>query len=366
MATKPQQTATQQRVPLNLNIEQVTNHLVRAQPSFSQVMAAPRDIPPLVWESELEFARNIVMKDSTERLRKVLPETLTSCMRDLANVGLTLNPIKKFCTIIARWNDTEKLLEAHILFMYRGLAYLATQAGVSDIQSDVVYTADTFKVERRSDGDFFTHGLNVLAARGGDENPFLGAYCAARMPKTQQRKIEWVPREDIFKMRDKSDSYTDSQGKIRPTSPWVVWFDEMAKKGALKRAVKRWEETIDAGSTWQRLHRAIQLDHEADGRTTIEGTASEVPVVTKLSIEQITTIENKARELGHGDVGKYMRKVCGAYGTEVLADVPAKHFQEILERIATSKSEMDKRRAKDPKDTTPKQATKPAPKEGAK
>jgi recombinational DNA repair protein RecT len=222
--------------------------------------------------------------------------------------------------------------------------YLATQAGVHDIQCDVVYKADEFKLERRSDGDFFSHTINILAARDGETNPFLGTYVAARMPKSGERKVEWVPREDIFRMRDKSDSYTDDKGAIRPNSPWVQWFDEQAKKSGLKRAVKRWEETIDDGSRWQRLHAAIDLDHKAESGTTIEGAATEVEE-QKLSVDQIAAIEAAAKEVGHGDVNKFLRRICAAYGTEVLADLPAKHFREVLERIAVSKAEMQKRRA---------------------
>lgn len=344
MASKTQQqTAQATRGPTTLTQDQVMQHLVRAQPSFTAVVTHEQS--PLLWESELDFARSIVFNDSTEKLRAVVPETLTAAMRDLAHVGLTLNPIKHFCTLIARWNDRAKVFEAHVMFMYRGLVYLATQAGVHDIQCDVVYKADEFKLERRSDGDHFSHGINVLVPRDdGEGNTFLGAYVAARMPKSGERKVEWVPREDIFKMRDKSDSYMDSQMKIRPHSPWVVWFDEQAKKSALKRAVKRWEEDVDDASRWQRLHKAVDLDHQAEGGRTFEGAATEV-AVPKLSVEQIASIESKAKELGHGDVRKYLRKICEAYGCAALAEVPAQCYDEILDRIKVSKAEVDKRKA---------------------
>jgi len=335
------QSKTAQPRPQLWTPDQVTGYLVPAQTAFKTVTA--NDPSPLIWESELDFARSIIMNDKSERLRKATPDSLAACMRDLAHVGLTLNPVKHFCTIIGRWNDDLKVYEASITFMYRGLVYLATQAGVHDIQADVVYKADSFDIERRSDGDFFTHKINVTVPRDGQENFFLGSYVGARMPKTGERKVEWVPAEDIYRMRDQSDSYKDSQGKVRENSPWVKWFDEQAKKSGLKRAAKRWEEEVDEGSRWQRLHTAIDLDHKSEGGRTIEGTATEVPV-EKLSVEQIAAIEAKAGELGQGDVNKYLRKICGAYGTETLADLPAKHYQEVLERIKASKAEVDRRR----------------------
>jgi recombinational DNA repair protein RecT len=337
-AQKTQQ-QTQQR-PKLFSLEEVTHHLTVARPTFDSVVA--HDQLPLVWDSEFQFARDLVMKD--DWLRRCLPQTLASVLQNIAHVGLTLNPIKHHCTIVARWNKDDKVFEASFLSMYRGLVYLATQAGVHDIVADVVYKADSFLLVRKSSGDEYEHGINIRVARGADGNPFQGAYVSAKMPNSSERKVEWVPAEDIYKMREQSDSYKDDQGNVRPNSPWVKWFDEQAKKSALKRASKRWEEAMDHGAKWQRFQQAVALDHLAEGRI-IEGQAEEVEV-EKLTVEQITDIETKAKELGHGDVNKYLRKVCAAYGTEVLADVDKKYYNEILERIAASKAEVEKRRAK--------------------
>lgn len=341
-ATKPAATTTTAAQPDQfMTTEVVMQQLRKARTAFNLVTKA--DASPLIWESELEFARRIVLGDPSGRLLKVVPESLAAAMKNLAHVGLTLNPIKQFCTIIARWDKAAAIHEAQVMFMYRGLVYLATQAGVHDIQCDVVYKADEFKVSRRSEGDFFEHNINVLIPRGVDENHFLGAYVAARMPSSDERKLEWVPAVDIFKMRDQSESYLDSEGKIRPTSPWVKWFDEQAKKSAVKRAAKRWEEAIDEGSRWQRLHQAIDLDHKAEGGGRVFDNEVKQPEPT-LALEQITAIEAKAKELGHGDVNKYLTKVCTAYGVGTLAEVPATKYNELLERIAAAKTEIEKRK----------------------
>lgn len=340
--TKPAAAAA----PKLRSVDEITGYLVKAQTVFKTVTGA--ESLPLVWDTELKFARDIVINDTTETLRKSTPESLQSALEQIAHVGLTLNPIKHHCTIIARWNKAISLFEAHFLPMYRGLVYLATQTGVHDIDADVVYKADTFKVGRDKNGGYVEHEVAVAVPRTEDGNFFVGAYVLARMPKSGERKVEWVPAEDIFRMRDQSESYFDGEGKVRLSSPWVRWFDEMAKKSAVKRASKRWEESVDRNSQWQRFQRAVDLDNRAEGGNIIEGTATVVEE-PKLSVEQLAVIESKAKELGHGDVSKYLRKVCGAYGTEVLADVPAAKYNEILERIAASKSERDKRAAADKK-----------------
>lgn len=347
-AAKPTQTKPQSRSPIEgLNFEEVMHHLVAAHTTFETVVA--REQLPLVWDSELAFARDRIMGDTQDKLRMCVPQTLTQCMQNLAHVGLTLNPLKQHATLIARWNDKTKLYECQSLVMYRGLVYLATQAGVHDVEADVVYKADQFKIGRDRNGSYVDHELNVMVPRGESDNFFLGAYVLAIMPGSTQRKVEWVPREDIFAMRDQSESYIDKEsGKPRQSSPWVLWFDEQAKKSALKRASKRWEEAIDHGSKWQRFQSAVQMDHDQEraGRT-FEGQAQEVEVTT-LSMEQLVEIEQAAATLFSkpADQQKYLSKVCGAYGKSVIADVPASKYIEILERIKTAKAESDKRDAK--------------------
>lgn len=349
MATKTQtQTAAKPAAaaPKLRSVDEITGYLVKAQTVFKTVATA--EGAPLLWDTELKFARDIVMNDTTETIRKSTPESLQATLEQIAHVGLTLNPIKHHCTIIARWNKAIGFFEAQFQPMYRGLVYLATQAGVHDIDADVVYKADSFKVGRDKNGGYVEHEIAVAVPRTEEGNFFIGAYVLARMPKSGERKVEWVPAEDIFRMRDQSESYLDSELKPRLSSPWVRWFDEMAKKSALKRASKRWEESIERNSQWQRFQRAVDQDNRIDGGSVIEGTATVVEE-PKLSLEQVAQIESKARELGHGDVSKYLRKVCNAYGAEVLTDVPATKLQEILERIAVSKAERDKRASTDKK-----------------
>lgn len=346
MATAKTTTKTAAAAPKLRSYDEMTGYLVKAQTAFKTV--ATEMGVPLIWDKELKFARDIIINDPSDNLRQCVPETLTAAMEQIAHVGLTLNPLKHHGTIIARWNRKMSLFEAHFLPMYRGLVYLGTQAGVHDVDSEVVYKSDTFTIGRNEHGGYVRHEINPSVPRGADSNFFVGAYVMARMPKSGERKVEWVPAEDIFAMRDQSDGYKDDKGNIRPKSPWVVWFDEQAKKSALKRASKRWEEAIDDSVRWQRFQKAVDLDHQAEGGHTIEGTATVVDEV-KLTVEQTAEIESKAKELGQGDVNKYLRRVCAAYGAEVLADVPAKFHNEILERIKASKAEIDKRRADEKK-----------------
>jgi recombinational DNA repair protein RecT len=351
MATQRTQTQDQKQpgAPLNLlKLQDVREALVPAQTVFKQMS---RDTG-LVWDTEMNFAVKTIMGDPFQKLRLCTPASIEQCMRDLSHVGLTLNPIKHHATLVPRWIEKQNVYECSLMIMYRGMVWLATQAGVHDIDVDVVYKADEFKIGRNSKGDIFEHIINTSIPRSGD-NFFRGVYVSACMPSSDARKVEWVPAEDIHKMRDTSDSYlwVNPQSKAiepRPTSPWVRWFDEMAKKGGLKRATKRWEEAVEHTTRWQRLSAAVDLDNKAyrEG-TTIEGTAQEILQVP-LSMEQVLAVEDVVNKMyaDEGNRVKFIRKICAAYGCEVLADVPQSRFNELLERVQASAAEGAKRRTK--------------------
>jgi recombinational DNA repair protein RecT len=262
-AAQPAATTTEQKYLMPIGVDKL---LGDARQMFTQIVAGLPAKLRVDYMREGQFFKALVLRGpSNETLRQCHPGSLMAAFNNSASLGLTLNPIKKHCTIIARWNKAEKIFEADNLIMYQGLMYLATQAGIKDIRVDVVYSADKFEIERRSDGDFFIHKINTVTKRGSEGNDFQGVYVAARMPGATQCIVEWIPKEDIFAMRDRSDSYL-KDGKPNPNSPWVGWFDEQAKKGGLKRASKRWEERVDRERELGRVQAGGGHRQQARGR----------------------------------------------------------------------------------------------------
>lgn len=309
-------------------LDSINQALVPLQPEFEKAKAVGA---PIDWGAELGFASDLILKN--DKLRSATQESLLAAMRNVLHVGLTLNPIKHHCVLIPAWNDVAKRYEVQFRPMYRGLIYLGTSAGVHDITVDVVYEADSFELERRSDGDWFIHKINIKMVRGGEGNGFQGAYVSARMPASKEHKVEWVPADDIFAMRAQSDSYKDAQGNIRDNSPWVKWFDEQAKKSAINRASKRWEEAVDNSPAWKRFQTAVNLEYQAEGGgRTIEAEAM-------LTLEQIAAIEKAASEIPKVNLPTYIGKMAGAYGATTMTEVPAAKYEEILERVKKAKAD---------------------------
>jgi recombinational DNA repair protein RecT len=342
----------------------VSQILESARDLFTNIIQQSQVAAVIQWQKEAPFARQIILKD--HRLLTATHESLKNAITNLAAVGLTLNPIKKHATILPRWNDKLKCHEAQLVVMYQGLMWLAGQAGVSDITVDVVYSADKFDSERTDQGDKWSHKVAHGVPRDGTFSRFVLAYVGARMPTSKMMKLELVPCEDIYTMREKSESYLDKDtGKPRPNSPWVVFFDEMAKKAALKRASKRWEEAVIHNDDWKRLQTAVALDNAMEGVipqrvSDIPGTAEHITsgndkLPEKLSMQQITELEKLAEQVAPNNdeypnnTGHYLTKIARTYRASKLADVDATKFDEIKGRINEAIEKIKNKKAGDAK-----------------
>jgi phage RecT family recombinase len=327
-----------------MNESAIMEQIASAETDFNAIVSAEK--LPLHFARESEFARNIIM--ASEQLMKCDPTSIKNALVSVASLGLTLNPIKQHAALIHRWNKKKQITECSPMVMYRGLMYLAGQAGVQQIEADVVYDKDYFHFERSEAGVKYRHVISVKAPRGTDDNKFVGSYVAALMPGQTSPKVEWVPAEDIYEMREQSDSYRDDNNNVRPGSPWVRWFDEQAKKSAIKRVQKRWEDGTDYSAQWERLAKAVDLDNKLERRDDfIEGTATEgtdkkpaepIKAPANLTPDLISVIEQMA-----GSASLPIATLLSAYKVETLAEVPASKFEEIKTRIeAYLRIKMDK------------------------
>lgn len=130
-----------------------------------------------------------------------------------------------------------------IIIGYKGMAKLARQSGeIARIDSDVVYTNDHF-VYRKGTAPILDHSPCV----SGDRGTLLGVWALVEYKYGGGVETEFLGREEIDKIRRASRS--------SGAGPWKDWFDEMAKKSAIKRVLKTASMSSD---TWQR---AVEIDN---------------------------------------------------------------------------------------------------------
>lgn len=148
---------------------------------------------------------------------------------------------------------------ARLMPGYRGLMKLARRTGEVDaIDAQAVYANDAFEIRLGSNPEV-VH-VPSLNDRGG----FLGAYAYARL-RSGEMVAEWLSNADIEKIRRSS--------KASGSGPWVQWPEEMMRKSALRRLMKRLPLTTDAEHALALESEAEQDDrpHRADRSAQLRG-----------------------------------------------------------------------------------------------
>lgn len=134
--------------------------------------------------------------------------------------------------------------QLQLIIGYRGLEKLAWQSGeVESIDAEVVCQHDQF---------VFRKGTEVQVEWSpkidGDRGAVLGAYACVKL-KSGGKLARFLPKADIEKIRASS--------KSKDSPAWRNWWDEMARKCALKRTLK------DAPLSTEKFVKAMEHD-EAD------------------------------------------------------------------------------------------------------
>ncbi|MEM7663812.1 MAG: recombinase RecT [Pseudomonadota bacterium] len=156
--------------------------------------------------------------------------------------------------------------------MVHGIMKKARNSGeIGSIFCQLVYENDIFKMTLVTEGPPITHEP-ALADRG----EIIGAYSCCRFHDGTWSQPEWMNKEDIIKIQNRSKSgatnKTDRNGKpIPPRGPWATDWPEMARKTVLKRAAKYWPSSSDKDGVDLRA----MLDRDND-QYAIDAEATEV------------------------------------------------------------------------------------------
>lgn len=194
------------------------------------------------------------------------PSSLEQALMNIAAVGITLNPALKEAYLVPRGG------QVCLDISYIGLVKLATDTGsVEWAQVEIVKANDKF--EFRGIGTKPDHAYNPFTERGA----MVGAYCVAKL-STGDFLTTIMTKAEIEYIRDKS-----SQAK---SGPWNTFFEEMAKKTVVKRAVKLWPKS-------ERVAKAVDVLNEHEGIDfTPESKKAFIPQASEVHEQDDATFEN--------------------------------------------------------------------------
>lgn len=138
--------------------------------------------------------------------------------------------------------------------MISGILKKARNSGeLLSIVAKVVYGGDTFRNWIDDDGEHITYEAGVEQ----DRDIIRGAFAMAKL-KDGAIEVEYLTPKDIEKIRSVSRS--------KDKGPWVEWWEEMAKKSAIRRLSKRLPMSTDLDDLIRRDDALYDLEGARDDR----------------------------------------------------------------------------------------------------
>jgi recombination protein RecT len=238
--------------------------IAKAEEKFNEIATADGNL--VTFRREAMFAHQAFEKPGSDYLRSCDASSLFNALINVASVGLTLSPAEKLAYLVPRaeGKGKERKVLCCLDISYRGLKKIAEDSGsVLTAVAEVVREGDEFewidKLTRPK------HRFDPFA-NARDRGDIRGVYCMAVLANGITQ-VEALSMEEIKKIRDCSKS---SDG------PWADWFEEMAKKSAVRRASKMWPHSARMQTANHIIdqHQGLIDLVEAPTTTTIEGPSS--------------------------------------------------------------------------------------------
>jgi recombination protein RecT len=238
-------------------------------------------------EATEAFARiAITALNKQPKLRDCTPESILSCIFDLASINLQPNTPNGHCWIIPYGN------QATVQLGFKGFAELAYRSGnVKLLQADSIREGDQFKYLKgvgEAVKPFVEHVRSI--GKGRSQQALLGAWASCELINGGVT-IEVMDSDDIQSIRRLA-----AQG----SPAWKQFEDEMAKKSVVKRLLK-----LQQLSNMETLRKAIELDNAMSGivlPTNGNAHAAEHKLILKdEEHETDTVIEPESKKAGNGE-----------------------------------------------------------------
>lgn len=204
-----------------------------------------------------------------------------------AALGLLLDPQMGEAYIIEAYDGKLKAKAPQLRIGYRGVMKLARQSEeIAMIYAHEVCANDEIECVL-GDQKRLVHKPNLFADRG----PVIGYYAVVKY-KAGDTDFEPMTQKQIEAIRNRSDAWKAFANGIIKSTPWSTDHDEMAKKTAIRRLMKRCPQSPDLASAW--LH-----EDEAEGNTPGKEMIDVTPPATPQSID--AQLEAAAEESGRAD-----------------------------------------------------------------
>lgn len=256
---------------------------------------------------ECSFAIQHLNKN--DYLQKSTQDSILQAVLNIANTGLTLNPVLKLAYLVPRYNSVNKQIECTLEPSYQGLVKLITDTG----SARNVYAHTVF------DGDIFEETLgtepSIVHNPKHKSKTITMAYAVAVLANGS-KQIEVMIAEEINDIRAISESYKAfKEGKVK-SCIWESDYGEMARKTVIKRLTKYLPKT----ELWDNLGQAIQLDNNDYSASPDQlGYIESLLANASLPVEEVIEIEKHMNSLTASEASKLITRLKGNQLDPILA-----------------------------------------------
>lgn len=222
-------------------------------PVVQQMQELGMDIVQI--KKEISFA--IQHFNKNPKLLETSLDSRLAAVVNIANIGLTLNPVAKEAYLIPRYNKVIRGVECTLEPGYVGLVKLLTDAGsVNSIVTNVVYENDKeFTINLADNVMPVVHRPELVKAKKGS---VIGCYSLATLPDGT-KQVEWMDIDELWRIRGRSETYgAFLAGKIT-SCVWATDETEMMRKTVVKRIYKYLPRT----ERMAKVDEAIGLDNSS-------------------------------------------------------------------------------------------------------
>lgn len=208
-------------------------------------------------QREVSFACQILAKN--DYLAKSAPHTIQAAVLNVANIGLSLNPVLKYAYLVPRYSNASRSVECYLEPSFQGLAKLWTDTGCGkSIVPQLIWEGDEVEVDLASAEKVKKHVPFVLT--GKDQGKVVAVYSIATL-QDGSRECEIMSAKQVYEIRDRSESYKKfKEGKLQ-SCIWVTDEGEMFRKTVIRRHFKN----LPKSHAFEQVAKAVKLDEEDYG-----------------------------------------------------------------------------------------------------
>ena len=185
------------------------------------------------------------------RLNECSPQSLLIALTECASDGLLPNGKEAFINAY----KAKGVMTAQYQTMVDGLIKIIMQSGkISTMFAETVYKDDVFEYGVNIDGQHLKFIPNLFSENRSKEN--IKCFFAMAKNTSGDTVVEIMTLSDVNKVMINSKGAVDSNGNIRPTSPWNNWFERMGCKSVIHRIGRRLPKSSKA---MELIERDIQI-----------------------------------------------------------------------------------------------------------